>query len=183
MCCTSSVGTVCWQASSTAAGISDMYTLFTSSLPGLSSGRYVSMSFRMSFLDSTGLVLLLLLLLLLGTLLLWWWRWSCVLPGVSADEDEDEDVVWDNDEDDKQDTPDVDEQDEELVEERSKVELFFSESQLESEMVRLLLAMLVLLLLLWLWLWREAFVSPAPPPPTQHAEEEVVEEPVLVLVV
>lgn len=114
MCCTSSVGTVCWQASSTAAGISDMYTLFTSSLPGLSSGRYVSMSFRMSFLDSTGLVLLLLLLLLLGTLLLWWWRWSCVLPGVSADEDEDEDVVWDDDEDDKQDTPDVDEQDEEL---------------------------------------------------------------------
>lgn len=101
--------------------------------------------------------------------------------GEAADEDEDggsRDVVWD-DNDDALDTPDVDEQDEELVEERSKVELFFSDSQPESEMVRLLLAMLVLLLL---WLWREVFVSPAaPPPPTQHAEEEVVESTLVVV--
>lgn len=99
----------------------------------------------------------------------------------AADEDEDggsRDVVWD-DNDETLDTPDVDEQDEELVEERSKVEFFFSDSQPESEMVRLLLAMLVLLLLLWLW--RVAFISPAPPPPTQHAEEVVV-VPVLVVV-
>lgn len=98
----------------------------------------------------------------------------------AADEDEDggsRDVVWD-DNDETLDTPDVDEQDEELVEERSKVEFFFSDSQPESEMVRLLLAMLVLLLL---WLWRVAFISPAPPPPTQHAEEVVV-VPVLVVV-
>lgn len=98
----------------------------------------------------------------------------------AADEDEDggsRDVVWD-DNDETLETPDVDEQDEELVEERSKVEFFFSDSQPESEMVRLLLAMLVLLLL---WLWRVAFISPAPPPPTQHAEEVVV-VPVLVVV-
>lgn len=98
----------------------------------------------------------------------------------AADKDEDggsRDVVWD-DNDETLETPDVDEQDEELVEERSKVEFFFSDSQPESEMVRLLLAMLVLLLL---WLWRVAFISPAPPPPTQHAEEVVV-VPVLVVV-
>lgn len=124
MCCTSSVGTACWQASSTAAGISDIYTLFTSSFPGLSSGRYVSISFRMSFLDSTGLPLLL-------TLLCSWALFGAAWP-LDDDDDEDDDddseeAVWDVD--DTQDTPDVDEQDEELVEDRSKVEFFFSESE------------------------------------------------------
>lgn len=129
MCCTSSVGTACWQASSTAAGISDIYTLFTSSLPGLSSGRYVSISFRMSFLDSTGLPLLLPLFCSGWVLLTVAWPFAdeVVDDDDEDDDDDSEETAWD--EDDTQDTPDVDEQDEELVEDRSKVEFFFSESE------------------------------------------------------
>lgn len=128
MCCTSSVGTACWQASSTAAGISDMYTLFTSSLPGLSSGRYVSISFRMSFFDSTGLALPLALLCSWVLFAVAWPLDDEIVDEDDEDDDDDsEEAVWD--EDDTQDTPDVDEQDEELVEDRSKVEFFFSESE------------------------------------------------------
>lgn len=86
------------------------------------------MSFRISFLDSTGLPLLLALLCSWILFPVAWPLDDEVVDDDDEDEDDDsEEAVWDVD--DTQDTPDVDEQDEELVEDRSKVEFFFSESE------------------------------------------------------